>query len=196
MDYLRLALVTVNALAFLVLGVLSVRRRRRETITTIRRLWAVVALGCGAVIVGSLQRFALQAVTVGWLPDSIRETVTGEVQLIQSLVVLTLIAVAFFTVTRLSDAMVASDRMTESLLHRVRHVDLDRLHLTAREREVLTLIGEGTTTDADLAAGLHISKSTVQSHIKHLLRKTGLNRRTDLVAVAVLVEWAKERSNG
>lgn len=195
MDYLRLALVAVNSQAFLVLGVLSIRRRQRETYTWVRRLWTIIALGCGAVVVGSLQRLALQAVAVGWLPDSVGEAVTGDVQLIQSLVVLILVVMAFVTLKGLADAMDASDRLTDSLLERVRHVDPEKLHLTGRESEVLGLIGEGVTTDSDLAAGLHISPSTVQSHVKSLLRKTGLNRRTDLVAVAVLVKSAEARSS-
>jgi len=133
-------------------------------------------------------------VSVGWLPDSVQEAVTGDVQLIQSLVVLMLIAGAFFTLKNASEARNASERLADSLLDRVRHIDPKKLHLTARESEVLGLIGEGVTTDSNLAAALYISPSTVQSHVKSLLRKTQLSRRTDLVAVAVLVKSAEEGS--
>lgn len=189
-DYLRLALVAVNFMAFLVLVVTSIKLRQRETYTWVRRLWTIIALACGAVVVGSLQRLALQAVSVGWLPESVRDAVTGDLQLAQSLAVLVLIVAACVTLKSLADSMDASERLTGSLLDRVRHVDPKKIRLTTRESEVLALIGEGVTTDSDLAAELHISPSTVQSHVKSLFRKTGLNRRTDLVAVAVLVSSA------
>jgi DNA-binding CsgD family transcriptional regulator len=103
------------------------------------------------------------------------------------LFVLILVVGVFMTVRRLADSMDASERLSVSLLDRVRHVDPKSLHLTNREIEVLALIGEGVTTDSGLASELHISASTVQSHVKSLLKKTGLNRRMDLVAVAILV---------
>lgn len=112
--------------------------------------------------------------------------------IIQSLIILFLIVAAFITLKKLADAMEASERLTVSLLDRVRHVDPDKLNLTTREHEVLALIGEGVTTDASLSEDLHISASTVQSHVKSLLRKTDLNHRNDLVAVAILVGSAHD----
>lgn len=187
MDYLRLALVVVNSLAFLALLTLSVRIGHRERYVWVRRLWMIIALACGALVLGSLQRLILQAVSVGWLPTSAAEAATGDLQIIQSLVILILIVAAFVTLKKLADSMNASERLTVSLLDRVRHVDPVSLHLTNRESEVLALIGEGATTDSELSAELHISASTVQSHVKSLLKKTELKRRNDLVAVAILV---------
>lgn len=186
-EYLRLALVIVNSLAFLALLILSIRLRRREKYVWIRRLWTIVALACGALVLGSLQRVAIQGASVGWLPESAADSVTTDLQLSQSLIVLTLLTGAFVTLKRLADSMAASERLSASLLDRVRHVDPRTLHLTNRENDVLALIGQGVTADADLAAELHISASTVQSHVKSLLRKTQLNSRMDLVAVAILV---------
>jgi DNA-binding CsgD family transcriptional regulator len=185
--YLRLALVVVNSLAFLALMIMSIRLGRREKYVWVRRLWTIIALACGALVLGSFQRLALQGVSVGWLPESVGEASTSDLQLIQSLFVLILVVGVFMTVRRLADSMDASERLSVSLLDRVRHVDPKSLHLTNREIEVLALIGEGVTTDSGLASELHISASTVQSHVKSLLKKTGLNRRMDLVAVAILV---------
>jgi len=83
--------------------------------------------------------------------------------------------------------MEASERLSASLLERVRHVDPKSLVLTNRESEVLALIGQGVTTDSDLAAELHVSASTVQSHVKSLLKKAELHSRMDLIALAILV---------
>jgi DNA-binding CsgD family transcriptional regulator len=166
---------------------MSLGLRRREKYVWIRRLWTIVALACGALVLGSIQRLAIQAVSVGWLPESAADNATSDLQLTQSLIVLALLIGAFATLRRLSDSMEASNRLSASLLDRVRHVDPTSLHLTNRETEVLALIGQGVTTDADLSARLHISASTVQSHVKSLLKKTELNSRMDLVAVAILV---------
>lgn len=192
MDYFRLALVAGNSLAFLALLTLSIRIGNREKFVWVRRLWVILALACGALVLGSFQRLVLQSVSVGWLPDSAAEAATGDLQLIQSLVVVMLIVGAFVTLKKLTDSMDASERLTVSLLDRVRHVDPKSLNLTNREKEVLALIGDGTTSDSELSAKLHISASTVQSHIKSLLKKTELKRRNDLVAVAILVSSANK----
>jgi len=186
-DYLRLALVVVNCLAFLALMIMSIRFGRREKYVWVRRLWTIIALACGALVLGSFQRLALQGVRLGWLPDGTGEAVTTDLQIMQSVAVLILVLAAFVTLKTLADSMHKSERLSISLLDRVRHVDPKSLHLTNRENEVLALIGEGVTTDSRLAEELHISASTVQSHVKSLLRKTGLNSRRDLVAVAILV---------
>ena len=187
MDYLRLALVVVNTLAFVVLMIMSIGLGRRERYVWVRRLWLIIALASGALLLGSLQRLAIQAVSVDLIPEPVGEAFTGDLQLIQSVAVLILLTIAFLTVRRLGESMAGSERLTVSLVDRVRHVDPDSLDLTKREIEVLTLVGDGVTTDSGLAAELHISTSTVQSHVKSLYRKTGLHSRTDLVALAVLV---------
>jgi DNA-binding NarL/FixJ family response regulator len=60
--------------------------------------------------------------------------------------------------------------------------------LTDRELEVFRLIGEGFRTN-QIAAKLHLSSKTVDSHRDHLRRKLGLGRGGDLVRHAI--QWAK-----
>jgi DNA-binding NarL/FixJ family response regulator len=55
--------------------------------------------------------------------------------------------------------------------------------LTAREREVLALLGDGSS-QADIAEQLVISPKTVAAHIEHILRKLGVHSRAQAVAVA------------
>jgi DNA-binding NarL/FixJ family response regulator len=58
--------------------------------------------------------------------------------------------------------------------------------LTAREREVLSLMAEGLT-DRGIAQRLYITQNTVETHIRHIIRKLGLpttpadNRRVHAV---------------
>jgi two-component system response regulator NreC len=56
--------------------------------------------------------------------------------------------------------------------------------LTEREREVVGLIALGHT-NAELAAKLHISEKTVETHRAHILEKLGLRTRADLVRFAL-----------
>lgn len=188
MAYLRFGLVGLNALAFVALFALSIRFMRREPSTRVRRLWLVVALISGALIVGSTQRLVLQGTMLGWLPGSATAGVVEGWQILQSLVVVTLALTAFAIVKKLADSMAAYERIAGSILDRVGHVDVVALALTRREEEVLSAIGTGLLTDAELAEELHISVNTVQTHVKRLLRKSGLNRRQDLIAVAFLFE--------
>ncbi|NUP49672.1 MAG: response regulator transcription factor [Catenulispora sp.] len=55
--------------------------------------------------------------------------------------------------------------------------------ITDREREVLTLIGQGLS-NAEIALGLHVSSSTVKTHIGRLLTKLRARDRAQLVIAA------------
>lgn len=188
MAYLRFGLVAVNTMAFFVIVVFSVRAAGREPSTRVRRLWLLVSLVSGALVIGSVQRLVLQATVLGWMPGTDTVSVVEDWQTLQSLIVVVLAVAAFLTIKQLATTMAASERIAGSILDRVGHVHVETLDLTQREREVLSAIGGGLLTDSELAEELHISVNTVQTHIKRLLRKTGLNRRQDLIAVAYLVE--------
>jgi len=55
------------------------------------------------------------------------------------------------------------------------------LELTATERSVAELVGEGRT-NREVADALFMSPSTVQAHLKHIYRKLGVRSRTELAA--------------
>ena len=56
--------------------------------------------------------------------------------------------------------------------------------LSARERELVTLVAQGAT-NAQIAARLHISIRTVSSHLDRIRDKTGARRRADLTRLAL-----------
>ena len=58
--------------------------------------------------------------------------------------------------------------------------------LSAREVEVVGLVADGLANKA-IAARLHLSVRTVESHVRHALAKLGLDNRTQLAT------WARER---
>jgi DNA-binding CsgD family transcriptional regulator len=56
--------------------------------------------------------------------------------------------------------------------------------LSAREQELVTLVGQGRT-NAEIAAQLYISIRTVSSHLDRIRDKTGCRRRADLTRLAL-----------
>jgi DNA-binding NarL/FixJ family response regulator len=60
---------------------------------------------------------------------------------------------------------------------------VDRLGLTARETEVLTLVAAGQT-NRQIGAELFVSEKTAGVHVSNILRKLGVTSRVDAAAVA------------
>ena len=56
--------------------------------------------------------------------------------------------------------------------------------LTAREREILQLIAEGTSTK-DIAARLHVSVPTIDTHKQHIMEKLNLYSIAELTKYAI-----------
>ena len=71
----------------------------------------------------------------------------------------------------------------------VEQVDLEDTPLTARERQVTALIGEGLS-NRQIASRLVISVRTAQGHVENILRKLGFRSRTQVAA------WVVSRSVG
>ncbi|SDL11432.1 response regulator [Streptomyces indicus] len=55
--------------------------------------------------------------------------------------------------------------------------------LTEREREILTVIGQGWT-NAEIAERFHLAESTVKTHVGRILAKTGARDRVQAVILA------------
>ena len=60
---------------------------------------------------------------------------------------------------------------------------MEKTNLTARERQILDLIGTGSSTK-EIARALEISVWTVASHRKRICRKLGVHTTAELVAVS------------
>jgi DNA-binding NarL/FixJ family response regulator len=86
-------------------------------------------------------------------------------------------------------AIVSPELASQALREYAGTTDSTGLHahplLTARERSVLRLVGEGLT-DKQIAEQLFISPRTVQAHLGRIREKTGLKRRS------ALARWAGE----
>jgi two-component system, NarL family, response regulator DevR len=73
--------------------------------------------------------------------------------------------------------------LTARVLHRVREQSLQTGvdELTAQERRVLDLVGEGLT-NRQIAAHLGLAEKTVKNYVSNILGKLGLARRTQAAA--------------
>jgi DNA-binding NarL/FixJ family response regulator len=84
------------------------------------------------------------------------------------------------------DALLAPT-ITRRLVERFAHADpvlhRDLATLTAREREVLTLLAGGLS-NTELAEALHLSEATVKTHVTRILTKLRLRDRVQAVVVA------------
>ena len=60
------------------------------------------------------------------------------------------------------------------------------LGISTREIDVVRLVAEGLS-NKEIAKRLHVSVRTVETHVRHILTKTGLDNRTQLAT------WARER---
>ena len=76
-------------------------------------------------------------------------------------------------------------RMTPAVLDRLRRratrPDERYAALTEREQRVLELIGDGLT-NRQIGAQLHLAEKTVKNHVTTMLRKLGMQRRTEAAA--------------
>ncbi|SHN39006.1 response regulator transcription factor [Cryptosporangium aurantiacum] len=85
---------------------------------------------------------------------------------------------------------ILSAEVTGAVLERIRStgpatgVDLTPYRLTARETDVLTLIGSGLNND-EIARQLHLSMSTVKTHVANVLAKTGSRDRVRAAILAI-----------
>ncbi|MEV0443091.1 response regulator transcription factor [Streptomyces spectabilis] len=82
---------------------------------------------------------------------------------------------------RLLDAFADQLPNGESPVDPARHPLL--ASLTDRERQILTVIGQGWT-NTEIAARLHLAESTVKTHVGRILAKTGARDRVQAVILA------------
>jgi len=54
--------------------------------------------------------------------------------------------------------------------------------LTAQERRILDLVGEGLT-NRQIGARMHLAEKTVKNYVSNLLMKLGMCRRTEAAAL-------------
>jgi DNA-binding CsgD family transcriptional regulator len=79
--------------------------------------------------------------------------------------------------------------------HELAPLIADAYELTGRERAVTQLIALGLATDA-VAGRLHVSRWTVQDHLKSIFEKVGVSSRGELVARIFFEHYAPRLTDG
>ncbi|MBO0686897.1 MAG: response regulator transcription factor [Candidatus Dormibacteraeota bacterium] len=99
------------------------------------------------------------------------------------------------------DALLAPS-ITRRLVERFAHTQgrasapmVETGSLTQREREVWTLLARGLS-NAELADGLHVSETTVKTHVARLLSKLNLRDRVQAVVLAYETGIVRPAGNG
>lgn len=174
----------MNFVLFGTLAVIAVNRTRSELSPRLQSLGWVTAATAGAFVLGAAQRMMLQATRAGWIEGTVSNFVLSEWQLVQSLGAMALGLVAMRSLARVWGPLGRADRMVTVLTDRVAPGSVPLDDLTEREREVMEAIGSGLLTDAQLGEALFIAPSTARTHVKNILRKTGLGNRRELMLVA------------
>lgn len=184
-----LVMTLVTDVLLVVIAVQVFRMARRIETRFARLQAAMVILLCAAGLVASLQDIGVQATRLGWLSDEVGRWFVGRIHatlvvgglfvLVPVLVILRRLTVEFAQLESVTDALV--NRLPDG-------VTMESAGLTPREIEVVTAIAEGKLSDQQLADHLFISASTAATHVRNIMRKTEIKRRSDLTLLAV-VDW-------
>lgn len=171
-----------NLVLFGGLAVWSVRYALRERSPRIRTLcWALVAVSVAFVLFG-LTRLAFIAIGLGWIPGGLREFLDSGWVLIQSLLALAIGIFAVMVIRRAGRSLREADRIVSLLSERLLgEGSLDDFGFTPRELEVLEVIAQGTLSDNEISEILFISPATAATHVRNILKKSGVKSRRELV---------------
>lgn len=157
-------------------------RARREVSPRIRTLaWALVAVSV-AFVLFSLTRLALIAIGLGWIPGRLGEFLESGWVLVQSILTLGIGFFAVVVIRRAARSLKEADRIVSVLSERLMgEGSLEDFGFTSRELEVLEVIAQGTMSDRQISEVLYISPATAATHVRNILKKSGVKSRRELL---------------
>lgn len=184
MSWILAVWVVFNFVLFSVLFVYALRVRGRWAASSIGFVATSLVLVAGTFLVSSIQRLGIHASRVGVLPPDLEEWFLSAYQFLLSIIGT---VAGVYAVTRLRSGMrrlEEGERMVSVLTEAVPlDVNVSAWGLTARELEVLRTIAAGNTSDQQIADVLFISPATAATHVRNILRKSGMSKRMDLMLV-------------
>lgn len=182
-EYFLLAIGLLNGVLFGWLGIRSWLLARRIPTPRARTQAYLLTLVCGAFVIATTMRWGVQLVELGVFSEASLDVVLDTVQLVTSVGALVAILPSLWMLRRLTASFAKTDRFVMVLTDRV-DGSVSDAGLTAREVEVLEHLANGTLSDAELAEALYISPSTAATHVRNIMRKTGVRRRHELMLLA------------
>lgn len=181
MSAVNTSLIVLNAALFAVLGLRALRMRLSTVSPYLRSLAWLAAGASAAFVLGAAQRLAIQAMAAGWIDDIGISDLASEWQLLQSVVTLGIGVAAFQVFSRIWGPIRMGEQLVSTFGPRLPDLDVSKCGLTARELEVVEVIAGGLMSDREIADRLYISPATAATHVKRILRKSGLSSRRDLL---------------
>jgi DNA-binding CsgD family transcriptional regulator len=178
---LLFSVITTNLALFAGLGLWAWRYRRREVSPRIRVLAGALVVVSIAFVLGAITRLVSVAVRLEWLGGRVADFIVSEWHLIQSLAATVVGVIAIVVVRRHAASLKTADRIATAVSDRLLEGgSLSEFGFTNREIEVLQAISDGNISDADIAETLFIAPATAATHIKNILKKTGVRSRREL----------------
>ena len=172
--------VAVLLLSSLAVGLAIAARRGRPG--ALRALSLGGAAVCLLLAIASLHHMLLVAAHVGLLALPLGGLVAGPLAAIQATLAVLVGVAAVVLVRYYWQRLGRAHTMVEVLTDRLpRDARVRQARLTPREQEVLDLIRKGVITDREIARALHIAPATAATHVQHILHKTRLHNRHDLM---------------
>lgn len=152
---------------------------------SLRGLAAALAGVALLVALGALPRAGVVAAELGWRPDGVVSFLRGPWQITQATIG-TVAGIALVLFVRRSLATVDEDLVVVDALGLDLHgaVGLETAGLTAREAEVVELLGRGEMSDEAIAEALTISPATAGTHVRNIMRKLAVRDRRDVMLLA------------
>lgn len=181
MAMLLFIVISVNALLFVGLAIWAWRSRRRDPSPRVRLLAGAFVIVSIAFVLGAVTRLLGVAVTLGWLDGRVRDILVSEWHLLQSLGASGLAILAVVMIRRHAASLRTADRIASAVSDKLLEgTSLTEFGFTTREVEVLRVISEGHMSDSEIAQILFIAPATAGTHVKNILKKTGVGSRREL----------------
>lgn len=173
--------IAINILLFAGLGAWVWTSMHEDDSPRIRVLSTMLAVVAAAFVLGAATRLVSVGVRMGWLDGRVGDFIASEWHLIQSLAATGLGVAAFFLVRRYGKSLKTADRIASAVSDRLfEGTSLTEYGFTAREIEVLRAISDGHISDNEIAEILFIAPATAATHVKNILKKSGVRSRREL----------------
>ncbi len=181
MGVILFSIIAINASLFAGLGIWAWSRWRVEESPRIRVLSGALAAVAAAFVIGAITRLVVVGVHIGWFDGRLGSFILSEWHLVQSLGATVFGLIGILVIRRHARSLKSADRVASAVSDKLLSgSSLTEFGFTNREIEVLRTIAEGHISDAEIAEILFIAPATAGTHVKNILRKTGVRSRREL----------------
>ena len=181
MGVMLFTVIAVNISLFAGLSLWAWSRWRSEESPRLRMLAGALTVVSVAFVIGAITRLFGVGVQLGWFDGRLGSFLLSEWHLVQSLGATVLALVGIAVIRRYGGSLKSADRVASAVADRLLNGGgLSEFGFTNREIEVLRAIADGHVSDAEIAEILFIAPATAGTHVKNILKKTGVRSRREL----------------